>query len=200
MNQDPFSFADMLGMMILDTALYALLAWYFENVLPNEYGSQRKPWFCCTAAYWQPQKAAIARAQEEQRVLAALEAGANNNGNGNDNHHGNEPAHASVQIEQVTSNELLSKRSVSITHLYKVFDHQTWIDQSFDWCCRRRCGKKVPQNDVEEEAERVRQSQHLTVAVKDLSLDMYEGQITCLLVRSYHPILLSLLVLCLVHY
>jgi hypothetical protein len=159
---------------------------YFENVLPNEYGSQRRPWFCFTSAYWVPRKAAIARANEERRVLAALEGGSSPTTAGAaaaaapSSHE-----HAStIHVEQVTSEELLSKKTVSINRLYKVFDHQTWIDQSMDWCCRRRCGRRAPADEVEEEAERVRQSQHLTVAVRDLSLDMYDGQITCLLVRS----------------
>jgi hypothetical protein len=28
LREDPFSFADMLGMMLLDTVIYAVLAWY----------------------------------------------------------------------------------------------------------------------------------------------------------------------------
>ena len=39
-------------MLILDAAIYGVLAWYFENVMPSEFGSHRSPLFFADAAYW----------------------------------------------------------------------------------------------------------------------------------------------------
>ena len=33
------------GMLALDVALYAALAWYLGQILPSEFGTQRPPWF-----------------------------------------------------------------------------------------------------------------------------------------------------------
>ena len=39
-------------MLGLDIVLYVALAWYFDQVVPTEFGLQRKPWFLLTPAYW----------------------------------------------------------------------------------------------------------------------------------------------------
>ena len=39
-------------MLALDIILYTGLAWYLDQVVPTEFGLQRKPWFLCTPAYW----------------------------------------------------------------------------------------------------------------------------------------------------
>jgi len=39
-------------MLAVDTLLYTFLAWYFEEVLPTEYGIRRKPWFLFDPLYW----------------------------------------------------------------------------------------------------------------------------------------------------
>jgi len=36
----------------MDVAFYALLTWYFDNVIPDEFGQCRPPWFFLTPAYW----------------------------------------------------------------------------------------------------------------------------------------------------
>ena len=41
-----------LGMLVLDLALYAVITWYLSHVAPNEFGTTLKPWFCCTRSYW----------------------------------------------------------------------------------------------------------------------------------------------------
>uniref|UniRef100_A0A8C2PU12 ATP binding cassette subfamily A member 3 n=1 Tax=Cyprinus carpio TaxID=7962 RepID=A0A8C2PU12_CYPCA len=41
---DDFSLAQVLGLLLLDSALYALVAWYMEAVFPGEYGVPR-PWY-----------------------------------------------------------------------------------------------------------------------------------------------------------
>ena len=46
------SFAQMLLMMCLDTVIYAVLAWYLDNVLPSEFGTHESPLFCVRWQYW----------------------------------------------------------------------------------------------------------------------------------------------------
>ncbi|XP_034182709.1 cholesterol transporter ABCA5 isoform X1 [Osmia lignaria lignaria] len=50
-------FGGSLIMMTLDIFLYALLAYYFDSVIPSEYGTKRTPWFCFTPGFWCQRKA-----------------------------------------------------------------------------------------------------------------------------------------------
>jgi ABC-type multidrug transport system fused ATPase/permease subunit len=38
--------------LLADMAFYAVMMWYFDNVIPNEYGYARPPWFFLTPSYW----------------------------------------------------------------------------------------------------------------------------------------------------
>jgi ABC-type glutathione transport system ATPase component len=38
--------------VFLFNAVYGLLLWYFDNVIPNEFGYSRPPWFFLTPEYW----------------------------------------------------------------------------------------------------------------------------------------------------
>ena len=49
---DPLPFVTLIFMMLIDTVIYAFLAWFFENVLPNEYGTKRPLLFLCSRSYW----------------------------------------------------------------------------------------------------------------------------------------------------
>ncbi|XP_043254267.1 ABC transporter A family member 1-like isoform X1 [Colletes gigas] len=50
-------FGGSLIMMTLDIFLYACLAYYFDSVIPSEYGIKRTPWFCFTPRFWWQRKA-----------------------------------------------------------------------------------------------------------------------------------------------
>ena len=52
MHEGDFSFASSLGYLFFDIFFWLALAWYFDQVVPSEYGIQRKPWFLCTPTYW----------------------------------------------------------------------------------------------------------------------------------------------------
>lgn len=54
MNVGKYSFQTVLTMMLIDFILYGLLAWYFDKVLPQEYGTVEKPWFIINWRYWCP--------------------------------------------------------------------------------------------------------------------------------------------------
>ena len=41
---DDFTFGQVLGMLLLDSVLYGLVAWYVEAVLPGQFGVPQ-PWY-----------------------------------------------------------------------------------------------------------------------------------------------------------
>jgi ABC-type Na+ transport system ATPase subunit NatA len=146
-------FCDPAARQFFDGVAYAFLAWFFENILPNEYGSHRRPWFLCTSRYWREtcskkdnamnvDEIRQREAQEAQRQAAIADQ-------------------ENAFVEPIRSADLASKARLIISHLYKVFSHgnSTW---NF---LRRKTHTKATE----------------VIAVKDLSLTMYEGQITCLL-------------------
>eukprot|EP00743_Colponemidia_sp_Colp-15_P004647 GILK01005008.1.p1 GENE.GILK01005008.1~~GILK01005008.1.p1 ORF type:complete len:2608 (-),score=498.63 GILK01005008.1:139-7962(-) len=49
---DNFSFANGISMLVLDFVLYTVLGWYFDHVIPSEFGTSLKPWFFLTPQYW----------------------------------------------------------------------------------------------------------------------------------------------------
>ncbi|KAJ6625426.1 hypothetical protein lerEdw1_014792 [Lerista edwardsae] len=122
---DNFTLAHVLGMLLLDSVLYGLVAWYVEAVFPGEYGIPR-PWYffimpsyCCGS----PQTVLGKEKEEEEDPEKALK---------------------SQYIEEEPS-DLVS--GIKIKHLSKAF----------------KVGNKTRE------------------AVRDLTLNMYEGQITVLL-------------------
>jgi hypothetical protein len=44
--------AALFGIMCADIALFALLTWYLDAVLPTEFGMPQPPLFCCSAGFW----------------------------------------------------------------------------------------------------------------------------------------------------
>uniref|UniRef100_A0A8B9HX73 P-type phospholipid transporter n=1 Tax=Astyanax mexicanus TaxID=7994 RepID=A0A8B9HX73_ASTMX len=50
---DEFSFLNSIGMMLFDSVLYAVLAWYLDNVFPGQYGIGRPFYFPLQPSYWQ---------------------------------------------------------------------------------------------------------------------------------------------------
>lgn len=51
-GDDDYSFATCLGMLIFDFFLYGLLAFYFDKVLPKEFGTPLPPNFFLKTSYW----------------------------------------------------------------------------------------------------------------------------------------------------
>lgn len=49
---DAFTFSTVLGSLLFDAILYAVLTWYIEAVFPGKYGVPRKPWFFLLPSYW----------------------------------------------------------------------------------------------------------------------------------------------------
>ncbi|XP_056594353.1 retinal-specific phospholipid-transporting ATPase ABCA4a [Triplophysa dalaica] len=49
---DEFSFLTSIVMLAVDTVLYAVLAWYLDNVFPGQYGIRRSFYFPILPSYW----------------------------------------------------------------------------------------------------------------------------------------------------
>ncbi|KAM6919010.1 retinal-specific phospholipid-transporting ATPase ABCA4-like [Xenentodon cancila] len=53
LEKDTYSFLTSIFMMMLDAVLYAVLAWYLDNVFPGQYGIGRSFYFPLQPSYWQ---------------------------------------------------------------------------------------------------------------------------------------------------
>ena len=54
LDEGQFTILEGMVLLLLDIALYHILAWYFAEVMPGEFGAAQKPWFLFTKAYWYP--------------------------------------------------------------------------------------------------------------------------------------------------
>lgn len=55
LHDDAFSMGRVMSLLLIDFVLYAVLAWYIDRVMPNEYGQHLHPLFFCKRAYWRDQ-------------------------------------------------------------------------------------------------------------------------------------------------
>ncbi|XP_063082713.1 phospholipid-transporting ATPase ABCA3-like [Cavia porcellus] len=118
---DNFLFAYVMGMLLLDSFLYGLVAWYIEAVFPGKYGVP-KPWnFFMRHSYWSGKKHSIKGETIQYETT--------------------------IQSQYFEDEPTDLVAGIQIKHLHKVF----------------------------------KKNNTTKVAVKDLSLNLYEGQITVLL-------------------
>uniref|UniRef100_A0A8C1YWS8 P-type phospholipid transporter n=1 Tax=Cyprinus carpio TaxID=7962 RepID=A0A8C1YWS8_CYPCA len=61
---DEFSFLISIIMMVLDTILYGILAWYLDNVFPGQYGIGRPFYFPIQPSYWLNRPEPLKQGQE----------------------------------------------------------------------------------------------------------------------------------------
>ncbi|XP_043210381.1 phospholipid-transporting ATPase ABCA3-like, partial [Amphibalanus amphitrite] len=121
-------FGGCIVMLCVDIVLYAFLAFYLDNVLPNEYGRRESVFFIFKKSYW--------FGSNKSLLLADMDG----------DHAALDGQDSSPDVEPV-SGEVKQKLALRVFGLRKEFTNNK---------------KKV-------------------VAVNDLSLDMYEGQITAIL-------------------
>jgi len=69
-----FSANTVLGMTIFDAFLYALLAWYFDKVVPGQFGTTYPLWFPFTREYWE-ETGLLQKAQKSGAEGQDVEAG-----------------------------------------------------------------------------------------------------------------------------
>ncbi|XP_060722830.1 retinal-specific phospholipid-transporting ATPase ABCA4 isoform X1 [Tachysurus vachellii] len=74
---DEFSFLNSICMMLFDSVLYGVLAWYLDNIFPGQYGIGRPFYFPLQSSYWQsaqhPQADVADSAAPERPILEKLE-------------------------------------------------------------------------------------------------------------------------------
>ncbi|XP_020292793.1 ATP-binding cassette sub-family A member 5-like [Pseudomyrmex gracilis] len=99
-------FGGSLIMMTLDIFLYACLAYYFDSVIPSEYGTKRSPWFCFVPRFWCKRKV--------QRNYLQVPS---SNGESNSFIPGEE---ANRDVEPVVR-EMKGREAIRITDLYKSY-------------------------------------------------------------------------------
>ncbi|CAB3246103.1 unnamed protein product [Arctia plantaginis] len=94
-------FGGSLIMLAIDTVLYGLAAYWLDAVIPSEYGTKQKPWFCLMPSYW--------LGSRRGRVSAV-------------HFHSNGDAAHNKDVEPV-SRELQDKEAIRIVGLQKSFRH-----------------------------------------------------------------------------
>jgi hypothetical protein len=60
------SFGDTLGYYVLDCIIYLLLTWYFEQIIPSEFGVTRPWYFIFQRSFWRPVKTELKVAQDSE--------------------------------------------------------------------------------------------------------------------------------------
>uniref|UniRef100_A0A3B4UC74 ATP binding cassette subfamily A member 3 n=1 Tax=Seriola dumerili TaxID=41447 RepID=A0A3B4UC74_SERDU len=71
---DDFSLAQVLALLLFDSVLYGLVAWYMEAVFPGEYGVPLPSYFFVLPSYWcsSPRMALVNEKEEEEDAEKAL--------------------------------------------------------------------------------------------------------------------------------
>ncbi|XP_078615923.1 cholesterol transporter ABCA5-like isoform X2 [Branchiostoma floridae x Branchiostoma japonicum] len=94
-------------MLVVDTVLYLLLAFYLDNVIPGEYGQQQPWYFCLMPSFW-----------------ASGEAGQGAGVSGEGEQQGQTAEDGNGDVERVPPH-LQEKRAIRIEKLQKVFKKKT---------------------------------------------------------------------------
>uniref|UniRef100_A0A3Q2PCC7 ATP binding cassette subfamily A member 3 n=2 Tax=Percomorphaceae TaxID=1489872 RepID=A0A3Q2PCC7_FUNHE len=71
---DDFSMAQVLCLLLFDSVLYGLVAWYMEAVFPGEYGVPLPSYFFLLPSYWcsSPRMASVSEKEEEEDAEKAM--------------------------------------------------------------------------------------------------------------------------------
>lgn len=56
---DGWSYNGTIGMFIADFFIYLLLALYFQQIVPSEWGTSQRWWFCVKPSFWCPKKVSV---------------------------------------------------------------------------------------------------------------------------------------------
>ena len=170
-------------MMALDTVLYLVLAWYFDNVLPSAFGTPKPAWFCVTPGWCCPRwadrrsfRCCVACVEDEAQI-------------DDDNEHGPAPRAAPAYLR---------RRHVRIVSLWTLRDEEeaaerdATADESEQARRDRRRVQALTPELLAQAPVRLHGLRKVygrafgcrtepKVAVHGLDLDLIEGSITCLL-------------------
>ena len=76
MHEGMYSFADSLLFMFIDAFLYGIMAWYIDQVMPTEFGTQKHPLFLFRKSYWCNNNASEANKFDPAPEMTEIESGA----------------------------------------------------------------------------------------------------------------------------
>ena len=158
-DQGKYNFRTVLFMMFVDFIIYGFLAWYLDQIIAHEYGSAQHPLFLFDWHYWCP------RSRYSNIKKTALSESIENMPEFYDNDTNIEDPDKVEMITDVTSITTDVKRSAIPNEKSSIES----ISKELRGNAKVRCvslRKRYPNGKL---------------AVKDVSLSMLEGQITCLL-------------------
>lgn len=160
---DNFSYNTCVIMMFIDSIIYGLLAWYLDKVLPSEYGTRLPYYFPLMKNYWFP----IENTTSNMNSLHL------NNDNNNNNNNLKESLLDNASKIELGERDSLTVNNQNQSFLGNKFEqvNESLLQQQKDMkCIRIKALRKVYETTGEDR-----------VAVDNLDMEMYEGQITVLL-------------------
>ena len=141
---DNWTYNRTIGMFILDFFLYLFLAFYCSQVVPSEWGTQQKLWFCFLPSYWCPKKIVVP-AHKGAMTHSAADAGAMPGAGSAGDAFGSLPhqelkevgpggfsSNPNAAFMEPVADSIKQDLGVSIRHLRKTF--HTDGDDNGQWC------------------------------------------------------------------
>jgi len=205
-TEGDYSFLTSLQFMAVDTILYFALAFYLDKVMPREYGTQLPLGFIFNPFYWFPWlRCAVLRPKRREEELSLLrttpaDSAAVDVENADEAKGAEHPLDVSFRDSagnfEPPPEALIGMEKVSVRHLVKAYGQLShkWgflAERSVSGTLRsllgmiRSCGSSKEHEDASRVQPAAVRKERSTVgrnrAVDDLSFDLYEGQITCLL-------------------
>lgn len=107
-----YSYSIGIGMMVVNTIIYLVIAWYFDSVWPREYGVHQAPYFFLLPKYW---RSVCGRSQ--RRAPTSVDT--------SDTPTTNDIAENNPRVEKLRADELAKEqanKAIRIKKLRKVFD------------------------------------------------------------------------------
>ena len=150
---DNWTYNGTIGMFILDFFLYLFLAFYCSQVVPSEWGTQQKPWFFVLPSYWCPKQIVVPqKGQKHAETDASVVPGSTSPAHPADA----SPSHSPESPADAFAASFMEPVSEALAG---------------DLAVQLRHLRKTFRTEGQPEF----------VAVKDMTLDLYSGQIFALL-------------------
>jgi hypothetical protein len=197
-----YNFQTVLTMMFIDFIIYGILAWYFDKILPHEHGTVENPLFVFNWRYWCPKNRLSEGTKSDlSETLVGMPEfydtiGTENDvviDNDNDNDDNNNDNIDNIQNKRVIYHAIHNGDNIEVA-MHGHHHHQDGNVESTDGRHNHNHPYHAKYNssiesipfDLRTKAKvrcrMLRKRYHDgNLAVKDLSMSMLEGQITCLL-------------------
>ena len=161
----PVTFQDCINMMFIDSIYLLLLAWYFNQIWPTEFGTH-KPWyFLFEKKYWVKMFSSRSNGSVSYRRVK-------DNSNSN-------PSSSAIELPEILNNELEKKDNKETLNNVNNSDGENYVEP-----VPASIGAQIENKqcvDIQKLYKEFNTASGMKVAVDQLSLTMYSGQITALL-------------------